>query len=105
MARRVFDTYHASDAEIKGVKDALDNNNIKWFETHKGRWWIGSAALWVADDEDFEIARQAIEEFQQSWSQSIREQTPENRIRWARLPVAIIVIAFILYLMTFWYWL
>ncbi|MGI9317072.1 MAG: hypothetical protein ACR2QW_07055, partial [bacterium] len=70
-----------------------------------GRWWIGSAALWVKRNEDFGPARAVIEEFQHSWSQSIRQHHSEGGIRWSRLPVAVIVIGFILYLMTFWFWL
>ena len=105
MARRVFDTYHASDEEIEGVKNALEKNGIEYFETQKGRWWVGSAALWVKHDENFETAREVIDEFQLHWKQSVRQQSPHGGIRWARLPVAIVVIGLILYLMTFWFWL
>ena len=105
MARRVFDTYHASNDEIDGVKNALEENGIEYFETQKGRWWVGSAALWVKHDENFEKAREVIDEFQLSWKQSVRQQSSPEGIRWARLPVAIVVIGLILYLMTFWYWL
>lgn len=105
MARRVFDSYHASDEEIDGVKTALEKRGIEYFETLKGRWWIGSAALWVKHDQDFETAREVIDEFQLDWKQSVRQHSPQEAIRWARLPVAIVVIGLILYLMTFWYWL
>lgn len=105
MTRRIFDTYHASDAETSGIKKALDESGIEWFETQKGRWWVGSAALWISQDEDYAAARQVIDEFQQLWIQSVREQASRRGIRWFRLPAALVVIGIILYLATFWFWL
>jgi len=105
LTRRIFDTYHASDAETSGIKKALDESGIEWFETQKGRWWVGSAALWISQDEDYAAARQVIDEFQQLWIQSVREQASRRGIRWSRLPAALVVIGIILYLATFWFWL
>lgn len=105
MTRRIFDTYHASDAETSGIKKALDESGIEWFETQKGRWWVGSAALWISRDEDYTAARQVIDEFQKLWTQSVREQASQRGIRWSRLPAALVVIGIILYLATFWFWL
>lgn len=105
MVRRVFDSYHAPDEETAGVKDALDEAGIEWYETTKGRWWVGSAGLWVKDDQDFEPARRAIDTFQQQWVQSRRDAHIPGKIRWGRVPVLIVVVGLILYLMTFWFWL
>ena len=107
MAARIFDTYHAPDEEIAGVKQALDDAGIDWFETTKGRWWVGSAALWVHNERDKPRARAVIDGFQAQWVANSRAEAASNppRIRWARVPVAIVVVGALLYLMTFWFFL
>ena len=112
MAQKVFDTYHAPEEETEGVKQALDRENIPWFETHKGRWWIGSAALWINEDNDYAKAREAIDEFQAEWRTRAQESarhspgTPAFDLsHWKRLPVAVVVIGIVLYFSLFWFWL
>lgn len=105
MSRRVFDTYHAPDEEIEGVKSALDKSGIPWFETVKGRWWVGSAALWVRNTEDYDRARQAIDVFQADWVRHQRETRQPERIRWNRVPVLVVVVGIVLYLLGIGFWL
>lgn len=114
MGKRVFNTYHASETETEGVKAALKESNIAYYETYKGKWGVGSAAVWVSDAEDYDKARAVINEFQQEWSAQVRQQYQEQeggeqstfaRIRWARLPALLIVIGVVVYLTSFWYFL
>ncbi|MBX2868527.1 MAG: hypothetical protein KTR18_07605 [Acidiferrobacterales bacterium] len=105
MSKRVFDSYHVSDEELAGVKDALDQANISWFETEKGRWWVGSAGIWVKDEKDFSNARQTIDQFQEIWRERVIAESDSNPkqmgIRWSRVPVLILVVGIILFLLSF----
>lgn len=103
MGKRVFNTYHAPEAETDGVKAALDSAHIAYYETHKGKWGIGSAALWVCDANDYRKARAVIDLFQQKWIQQVRQQPMPIGINWAKLPALLIVIAAVLYWTFFWY--
>lgn len=105
MARRIFDTYHAPEEEIAGVKAALDEAAIDWYETTKGRWWVGSAALWVRNSEDHKRARDVIDRFQSHWVEQQRAAPAPTGVRWNRVPVLIIVIGVLLYLLGIGFWL
>ncbi|NKB61882.1 MAG: hypothetical protein GKR95_07005 [Gammaproteobacteria bacterium] len=102
MAIRVFDTYHASDAEINGVKSVLDNANIHFYETYKGKWGIGSAAIWIKNEDEYQAARAEIEAFELDWKQEVRAQTPARKINWRLIPFAIFIITVVLYLNFSW---
>lgn len=104
MARRVFDTYHAPDAEIEGVKQALDEASIQWYETHKGRWWMGSAGIWISDEALFSEARKVIDAFQLGWRREAAKNQRKAGINWAKVPAVLIVVGLMLYLMLFWFW-
>ncbi len=103
MGKRVFNTYHASAAEIHGVKTALAAAHIPHYETHKGKWGVGSAALWATDPADYPAARAAIDEFQHQWAAQVRQQATPTTINWAKLPALLATIAVVLYLTLFWY--
>jgi len=105
VGRRIFDTYHAPEEETLRVKSALDDAAIDWYETTKGRWWVGSAALWVRNPEDYERARAVIDRFQTSWVETQRATPVSGRIRWHRVPVLILVVGVILYLLGAGFWL
>ncbi len=108
MTKRVFDSYHVSEEELSGVKQALDQANIGWYETEKGRWWVGSAGIWLKDETEFVKARQAIDNFQLDWQKIVREdaasQQLESGIRWSRVPVLIVVIGILLFFLSFGFW-
>lgn len=105
MARRVFDTYHADDDEIEGVKSALDDAGVEFYETHKGFWGAGSAGIWIRDNSQFEVARKSIDAFQSEWQKQVREHYPQSGIRWSRVPVLILFGGMILYLNLYWFFL
>ena len=102
MPERIFDTYHASDEEIDSLKTALDEAGITYYETHKGRWGVGSAGLWVHDKDQHDEARKVILSFQEDWSEKIRQQPIETGIRWRMVPLALLIVAAILYLNLHW---
>ena len=102
MAIRVFDTYHASEEEIEGIKTTLNNANIPFYETHKGKWGIGSGGIWINDEDHYARARMEIRIFEQEWKAEIQKQAPSKRINWYSVPLAIFVIAMVIYLNFAW---
>ncbi len=103
MARRIFNTYNAPEEETEGVKAALDVASISYYETCKGKWGIGSAALWVSDEKHYHEARAVIDVFQQEWIENIRQQSVPTNINWLHVPALLIVVAAVLCLTFFWY--
>jgi len=112
MTKRVFDSYHVTEEELYGVKNALDQANIGWYETEKGRWWVGSAGIWLKDESDFLKARQAIDSFQKEWEKRVRESAESDQlskgilwgIRWSRVPVLVLVVGILLFFLSFGFW-
>lgn len=73
MAVRLFSLRHVPEEESEGIRSLLNENRIEFYETGAGNWGISSPAIWLQDKADQERAKQLIDEFQQSWSQSQRE--------------------------------
>ncbi|MEM9533127.1 MAG: DUF6164 family protein [Pseudomonadota bacterium] len=86
MSKRVFDARSAPEEEIQGVRAALDEAGIQYYETRAGNWGFGSAGLWVYDAADHERARALINDFQISWVEQARSQREPPPIRWSMLP-------------------
>lgn len=103
MGKRVFDTYHAPEAETDGVKAALDAAGIAYYETYKGKWGVGSAGIWVSDDGDYGRARVVIDGFQREWVERVRREEVPARVNWGRLPALLVVVGVIFYLTFYWY--
>ena len=72
---------YVPEDEAQEVRDLLDDNNIKFFETFAGNWSISIPALWVSDDEQFEEAREIIEEYQFSRTARIKQSLMAQKIR------------------------
>ena len=103
MATLIFNTYHAPEAEIDGVKAALKIAGISYYETCKGKWGIGSAAIWVNNADDYLEARSVVDAFQREWVEKARRQPASTNIQWERIPALAIAIAVVLFLTFFWY--
>ncbi|NKB76566.1 MAG: hypothetical protein GKR96_05845 [Gammaproteobacteria bacterium] len=102
MSIRVFDTYYASDAEIEGVKTALTKAGVHFYETHKGKWGIGSAAIWIEDEDAYQTARKEITAFESEWKKEVQREDTSKKINWHSIPFVIFVIAMVLYLNFSW---
>jgi len=50
--------------EAKEIRDLLDNNQIRYYETPPGNWVFGMAAIWLEDDSQLEKANNLIREYQ-----------------------------------------
>ncbi|VAW86573.1 hypothetical protein MNBD_GAMMA17-220 [hydrothermal vent metagenome] len=50
MAVRIFNLRNVPDDEIEDVREALQQNNIDFYETPAGNWGVSVPAFWVRDD-------------------------------------------------------
>lgn len=73
MAKLLFKMYGVPDDEIQEVRELCETNNFTVYETEVGRWGIGLAAIWLRDDEQFEAAKAALDEYQQARFQNAQE--------------------------------
>jgi hypothetical protein len=90
--KRVFDTRGAPEEEIAGIRELLQNHELDFYETSAGNWGLGSAALWITDEENYEVARRHIDEFQRDWQLQARETSEVRGINWQRVPALAVVI-------------
>ncbi len=91
--KRVFDTRGAPEEEIAGVREVLQEHGIKYYETSSGNWGLGSAALWVREETDYDRARELIDGFQGRWLMEARQSGASAGINWQRVPALLIVLA------------
>jgi len=96
MGKRVFNLEYAPEEEIEGVKAALDNAEIPYYEIRNSRLWLGGGSLCVKDSGDYERARAAIETFQESWRECATDSPVRHRVNWlAAIPLLILFLLFI----------
>ena len=81
------------------MRQVLDDQGIVFYETSAGNWGLGSAALWVRDEDDYARARNAIDNFQQQWQRQARETGTAAGIRWHRVPALLFVLGAILWVL------
>lgn len=73
MARLLIKTRGATEEEIEGMQQLLQEHQLACYHTDAGRWRIGVDALWIANEEDYPRARELVEQFQQDFSRERRE--------------------------------
>lgn len=95
---RIFDARGAGETELNGVREALEQAGIDFYETSAGIWGLGNAALWVRHPEDFERARAVVEAFQRDWTQRARSQSERPAVRWSLVPGLVLAIALLAWL-------
>lgn len=81
MSRIVFKLAGVEEDEADDVRDLLEELGLAFYETDGGRWRIGVQAIWVTHDEDYERAREVIDEYQASRSERFQEQWQQNSPR------------------------
>lgn len=85
MAKLIFNLKDVPEQEADAVRQLLEQNQIEFYETHAGRWKISVAALWIPNDQDFEPARNLINQFQYDLGLS-RQQEREQDIASGNVP-------------------
>ena len=88
MSKLLFKMRYVPEDEAQEVRELLKENNIKFFETFAGNWSISVPALWVSHDEQFEKARELIEEYQIGRTARVQKRLLDMKIKGETLTVA-----------------
>lgn len=59
----------------------MHSNEIEFFETYAGNWGISLPALWLKNHDQFELARQLLDEYQRERGQRIRQEYELERAK------------------------
>lgn len=103
MAVRIFDLSGVSQEEANGVRRALTERGIDFYETPEGDW-MRAPAIWVKRDADTPSARAAIDTFQRQWRDRVRQRGRKPELLDWRRPghiVLVIVVLAVLIMMFF----
>jgi hypothetical protein len=100
VGRRVFNTFGAKDEELDGLRRALNEASIEFYETYAGFWGVGTPAIWIHDSGQFEYARYVISEFEKNWSNTLTVDNSSYlaQVNWKMLPLLILLLAAVLWM-------
>jgi len=107
MAVLIFKLRYVPDDEAQEVRDLLSENAIDFYETSAGMFGISMPGLWIKNNDQTEIARQLIDEYQQLRQNKAREEyrsrqrtfmdlLKENPARYLSIILAVFLITFIM---------
>lgn len=74
MSKLLFRLRHVPEDEAAEVRDLLESNEIEYFETSAGMFGISLPAIWVRQDDQYEAARQLLDEYQEERLERVRSQ-------------------------------
>ncbi|MFQ5936338.1 MAG: DUF6164 family protein [Acidiferrobacterales bacterium] len=74
MARRVYETGHASAEEVDDILRLLHEHQIRHYETPAGFFGLSPGAIWVRSSADYAKARKLIEEYDRARAQRVRAE-------------------------------
>lgn len=69
------------DEEADGIREALREASIAFYETPPSRWLISAGAIWLMDPADRPRAETVLEQFQQAWCAQARRAAPPPSFR------------------------
>lgn len=81
MSKLLFRMRDVPEDEAQEVRELLIENEIEFFETYAGNWGISLPALWVKRQDQYELARQILDEYQAERGQRIRLEYDLDRER------------------------
>lgn len=74
MALLLFRLRNVPDDEADEVRHLLYENSIEFYETNAGNWGISMPAIWLRNDDDYDLAFSLLHQYQQSRSQRMRAE-------------------------------
>ena len=96
MSKKVFSTEYAPVEEIEGVKTALTEAGIVFYEVPNSKLWLGGGSICIRNDAQYEEARRVIETFQAQWRQHARTNPVDQGINWTlAVPLLILFVLFV----------
>lgn len=72
MSKLLLNLRYVPDDEAADVRKLLDDQDIAWYETDPGNWWISAGGIWVKHDADLARAREAMAAYQADRAQVAR---------------------------------
>ena len=79
MAKLIFKLNSVPDDEANEIKNLLSDNSIEYYESPPGNWGISLHGLWLRDEDQYDIAKQLIEEYQVKRSERFKLETSQKR--------------------------
>ena len=64
MAVQIFRLRNVPDDEAEEIRELLSHHHIDHYETPAGNWGISMPAIWINNDEQHELAKSLIKEYQ-----------------------------------------
>jgi len=76
MSRMLLNLRGVPDEEARGLREALDESGILWYEVPPSRWLISAGSIWIRDRDDWPRAREVIDAFQEEYVAQARSEPP-----------------------------
>ncbi len=103
MAKRIFEISSAPDSEVEGVRSALREYKVEFYETPRGNYGRSMAALWVKNDKDYSRARQVIEQFQETYRATAKREGSNFKVNRKLLPWGILLVVLLVWMLAMGY--
>jgi hypothetical protein len=103
MAKRIFAIGAASESEVEGVRSALREYGVEFYETPRGNYGRSMAALWIKNDTDYPRARQVIEQFQVAYRANAGAEVRRSKINWKLVPWGILLVVLLIWMLAMGY--
>lgn len=88
MAKLLFSLRNVPADEAEDVRELLEQHRIDYYETGAGNWGISMPALWLNNEEDYPVAVQLLDAYQQkrcleqrALYQALKQAGKHRRIR------------------------
>ena len=74
MSKLLFRMRDVPEDEAEEVRELLSSNEIEFFETDAGNWGVSLPALWLKREDQFELARRILDDYQAERGQRLRQE-------------------------------
>lgn len=64
MTDLIFNLNGVPEDEAQDIRELLSSNAIAFYETTAGKWGTATAAIWLKDDRQHDLARELIAQYQ-----------------------------------------
>ena len=81
MSKLLFKMRNVLDDEAQEVRELLEDNKIEYFETFAGNWGVSLPAIWLKNDDQHEMARSLLDEYQAERAVRTRKEYELGRQR------------------------
>lgn len=79
MAIKLTSLRDMPDDEIEEIRELLNRYRIEFYETPAGNWGISASTIWLHENDDLDIAKQRLEEYQQERGERMQMEYEQLR--------------------------